>query len=205
MSEAFFYRIAHDVEQAAAENRLETRFVPPYSFDPCFSNYAAELPASFQAVWSVCWTGVLSIYNYKELAGDHVRNFDLIACRRARSDTSPARSYVRDWMATQYTRYMQYFLLVSVIVATVVSFLRWRHSRCGMYCLIGTILAVAGLSRLALFALIDASSFPGIGQQYVFPGALTLTLMATWFVAGGMPLLFCASNATLARSVSEGS
>jgi hypothetical protein len=187
-SEAFFYRLAQEIHTAAAEGRLATRPVPPGSFDPCWDNYGCQLLPSFGKVWSGCWEAQPP-EGYGNVPGDHVEDFDRVACRRSLSEQPRFQAVVRDSLRTIYLDSIDKILVAGGLVAVLVFFLGPHPSGRGMYFLAGTALALAGFSRLALFTLIDATSFPAYWVEYLFPATAVLTAMAVWCLAEGVRLL----------------
>ena len=55
------------------------------------------------------------------------------------------------------------------------------------YFFVGATFALVGLSRLGMFAVIEASVFPE--ERYVFPVSVVLTLMTIWWLAEGVRIL----------------
>lgn len=188
-SEAFFRQLAAEIRAAAAEGRLPTRPVPPYSFDPCWDNYQCHLLPSFGRVWSACWQAPPP-EAYGDSPGEHVADFDLIARRRAVCSEPQLQARVRNQIAAIYVAVMDNLLLAwSGLVAVLVLFVARRVSGKGLYFLAATALALVGFSRLALFALIEATSFPVSYVEYLFPATVALTALAVWCLAEGVRLL----------------
>jgi hypothetical protein len=202
-SEDFFRRIAEEIDAAAADGRLPTRWVPPFYLDPCFDNYQHRLLPSWRAVWSACWN---SGYGWTqsdepELSAETKALFDHVARRRAITQEVPtAQERIRMWIGTVYGYCMEIAVAVAGLVAAAVLLLPRAAPGSGGYLLAGGAFAVVGFSRLALFTMIDATGFTGRGDVYIFPAALALTIMAVWLLAEGLHLL----GATSLNAWSEG-
>jgi hypothetical protein len=191
-SEDFYRRIAEEIDAAAAEGRLPTRWVPPFYMDPCFDNYQHKLLPSWRAVWCSTWRSGYGATqpDASEVSAETKALFDRVACRRAITQEQPtAQERMRIWIGTGYGHAMEIAVAVAGLVVAAVLLLPRAAPGSGEYLLCGAAFAVAGFSRLALFTLIDASSFPGREDAYIFPAALALTIMAVWLLAEGLRLL----------------
>jgi hypothetical protein len=191
-SEDFYRRIAEEIDAATAEGRLATRWVPPSFVDPSFDNYSGRLIPSCRAVWYVCWKSGYggTQADEAEMSPETRALFDHVACRRAIAPEQPTRqARVREWIGAGYVRVMELALAAAGMVAGAVLLLPRAASRWGAYLLPGAALGIAGFSRLGLFALINASAFPTLEDSYLFPAALSLTIMAVWLLVEGLRLL----------------
>jgi hypothetical protein len=191
-SEDFYRRIAEEINTAAAEGRLPTRWVPPSFVDPSFDNYSSRLVPSWRALWWwTWWSGYGQMQpDDPEMSAETKALFDRVARRRAITEEQPtAQERMRIWIGKGYGHVMEIAVAVAGLVAAAVLLLPRAAPGSGGYLLAGGAFAVAGFSRLALFTLIDASAFPGNGDNYLFPAALALTLMAVWLLAEGLRLL----------------
>ncbi len=185
-AEAFYRQIAEELHAAAAEGRLRMRAVPPFGVDPCAANYLPHLPASIAKLLAKCW----STDEPPPLA-DHptaIREFfDHVAHRRPVPGSPTAQAYVRSWLWSLYGPILSIVLLTGGLLAAVVLLRRGTPER-GWYFLAAAALALAAFSRIGLFALIDASAFPGNAFRYLFPSALLLSLLAVWLSVEGLRL-----------------
>jgi hypothetical protein len=192
-SETFYRRIADEIDNAAAEGRLPTRWVPPFYLDPCFGNYSGKLIPSWRAIWYWTWW---SGYGWTqpddpEMSQETKALFDQVACRRAIAPEQPTQqARVRAWIGAGYGQVMELALAAAGLVAGAVLLLPRAAPRWGAYLLPGAAFGIAGFSRLGLFTLIDASAFPARNEDvYLFPAALALTITAVWLLAEGLRLL----------------
>jgi hypothetical protein len=189
-SESFYRRIAQEIDAAAAEGRLETRWVPPFAVDPSWATYQDQLIPSWRALWWWCFSGT-DVGQIPDVAeGETLQDFNLIGHRRWIAHDLPMQSHVRGWIWTGYGQAMQVALVAAWLVAATVLLLPRAPASWALYALAGGTFAIAGLSRLALFTLIDASSFPSRDPTYYFPASLAMTIMATWLLAEGLHLLY---------------
>jgi hypothetical protein len=188
-SEAFYRQVADELLAAAAEGKLETRAMLPFGVDPNLEIYLPHLPASTLKLWNRCWS-------HEEPAPLHehetaVRQlFDTVAHRRAVPTAPTPQSGARSCLWSVYGPLLNLLLLAGGLLGAAVLARRRRTPGCGWYLFITLALSVAGLSRLGLFALIDASAFPGDLVRYLFPAALSMALLATWLAAEGVRLLY---------------
>jgi hypothetical protein len=184
-SEAFYWQIAAELRAAAAAKQLATRVVLPFSVDPNVSVYAGHLPPSAAKLWCRCWTT-----EEPPPLADHSTDirqfFDAVAHRRAVAPPPTAQSLVRSWLWAVYGPVFRSVLLVGFLVLLGVLALRQNAAGSGWYVLASLMIGLAGFSRLGLFALIDASAFPGDALRYLFPAALMLAVLGTWLTANGL-------------------
>jgi hypothetical protein len=187
-SEAFYRRVVEELRSAAAAGTLQTRTVPPFGLDPCSDNYLLHLPASVAKLLARCWSG-----EEPPPPADHptaIREFyDAVTHRRPVSPPPTAQAGVRSWLWSVYGPLLNSVLLAGALVAALVLLRRQVIPERGWYFLMAAAVAVAGFSRLGLFALIDASAFPGDALRYLFPAALVLSALAAWLAAEGARLL----------------
>lgn len=188
-SEAFFYQVAAELDAAAAEGGLPTRPVPPFfPLDPCVDHYLPHLIPSWCKQWAICREPLPPEFRNDE-PGDHKQDFDYIACRRSLAPEPRKQAEVRDWIAARYSAALEGALLAAALVAALVLLrCRWEGTS-GPYLLAAAALGLAGLSRLALFTVLGAGRYVGPSPYYLFPAALTLTLLAVWLLAEGLRLL----------------
>jgi hypothetical protein len=192
-AEAYYHRVANEIRAAAAHGRIPTRWVPTISLDPALELYPPWLVASWCELWSICWYGD----DYKDLVednatGEHLTTFDLVACRRSIARGAPLQSEVRSWLWAVYSAIMEIALAAAGLVAATVLILGRGLPGKGLYLLTGAALAVAGLSRVAMLSLVNISMYPVTGldfERYLFPAAVTLTVMTAWLLAEGLRLL----------------
>jgi hypothetical protein len=187
-SEAFYRKIAGELHAAAAEGRLPTRAVLPFSLDPDAANYLPYLPSSAAKLWNRCWTS-----EEPPALQDHLTDirqlFDTVAHRRCVPTPPTAQSHVRSWLWLVYGPLLHALLITGGLVFAVVLMLRRNTPGFRWYVFISLVVGITGFSRLGLFTLIDASAFPGDALRYLFPLALTLSVLATWLTAKGLLLL----------------
>lgn len=187
-AEAFFQRVAAELNAAAADGRLPTRTVMPYGLDPCPEHYLPHLGASWRKLWTNCvrpWPPE----KLGDVPGPHVPEFDRIAGRRSIAPAPGGQARVRGWIASAYSAGLEAALLAAALVALVVLLVRRAALGRGPYFLAGAALGVAALARLAMFAVLHAGAYVGVTPHYLFPAALTMTVMAVWLVADGLRLL----------------
>jgi hypothetical protein len=191
-AEAFFFRIANEINTAIADGRLPTRTVLPFVLDPCFENYRHELFPSFFKLWAISWSSNLEIQEGKvdmpETSQETIQAFDQVGCRRSLASGQRFQSVVRSWIGKAYEFGMPRVAGAALLAALVV-FLRRDIAGKGWYFLISAVLGFVGFSRLAMLTLVEASAFGGYDPRYLFPAVLVLTIMTVWLMVEGLRLL----------------
>jgi hypothetical protein len=197
-SEAFYWKIAGELGAAAADGKLPTRVVLPFSVDPDSANYLPHLAGSAAKLWNRCWTSE-EPPPLQDHSTDIRQFFDTVANRRAVEPAPTAQGLVRSWLWSMYGPLVRTVLLMGGLLFAAVLILRRNTAGYGWYIFTSLIVGLAAFSRLGLFALIDATAFPGDALRYVFPAALTAAVLATWLTAKGLTLLLSSP-----REVEEG-
>jgi hypothetical protein len=197
-SEAYYYRVADQINAAAAAGRLPTRWVPFTSaagFDPCLANWVPSLPENWCALWSEMWSrrGQDRMRDDDDPHHDypvrHIQVYDQVACRRFVSRAPDVQGKIRGLIATAYGCVMNVALIDAGLVALAVLLLRraapgWRN-----YLLTGGVFAAAGLLSLGFLATYRAMFSPLLGDIYLFPTALLFTVLTVWLLSEGARLL----------------
>lgn len=186
-SEAYFRRIAEEINAAAAEGRVPTRRVFSTYLNPDWESCLPYLIPSWRRVWSVCWTDFLA-WDIND-ADPGVRElYERVTRRRANVQPDPLRAEVRTWMF-KYGGPMRLALAAGGLVALGVLFLRRGTSGRGAYFLTTGALGLVAFPRLAMLTLIDASVHSGVEPDYLFPANVMLVALAAWQLAEGTRLL----------------
>jgi hypothetical protein len=192
-SEAFYRKIADELRGAAAEGKLPTRAVLPFSVDPDVALYLPYLPASAAKLWERTWTST-----EPPPLHDHptaIRQFfDQVAHRRAVSPPPTAQARVRSGLWAAYGPVLKVILLGGGLLFAAGLVCRRGSPGFGWFVFTALVLGFAGFSRLALFTLVDASAFPGDALRYLFPAALLLAALATWLSIMGCVQWATSSN-----------
>jgi hypothetical protein len=139
-SEDFYRRIAGEINAAAAEGRLPTRWVPPSFVDPCFDNYSGRLLPSWRSVWYwTWWSGCGQTGSDEpEVSAETKALFDRVACRRALTQEQPTQqARVREWIRAGYGHVMEIAVAVAGLVAAAVLLLPRVAPGSGGYLLAG--------------------------------------------------------------------
>jgi hypothetical protein len=198
-AEEYFHQIAGEINAAAAEGRLATRWVPLTSYagiDPCLDNWLPELLPSFCRLWPKLWivdypeylTATLDSPDAVNYPGDLLQAFDEVACRRDVNRAPGVRSRIREVIYAGYGSIMNTLLANAGLVALAVVLL-WRTvPGAGAYLLTGAALGLAGFLQFGFVTVVDAALFE-CGPGYVFTAAVLLTGMAAWLLADGIRLL----------------
>jgi hypothetical protein len=201
-SEAFYRKMAGELRAAAAEGRLPTRVVLPFSVDPDVANYVPYLSSSAAKLWNRCWSS-----EEPPALQDHptgIRQFfDTVAHRRSIPSAPTPQALVRSWLWLVYGPLLQALLFAGGLLFALVLTLRRSTTGYGWYVFTSFLLGLTGFSRLGLFTLIDASAFPGDALRYLFPLALTMAILATWLTAKGLLLLRCGVKLPTCDEVSK--
>ncbi len=187
-SEAYYRRIVEELRTAAAKGRLAMRPVLPFGLAPCPEDYLPHLPESVAKLWARCWSGEEPA-PLRDHPTEIYRLFDTVAHRRPVPASPTTQSHIRSWLWPVYGPLLKLLLVVGVGICVGMLLLRRGGVRREGYFFVGLILALAGLSRLGLFALIDASICPGDALRYLFPAALSLAVLAVWLSGEGARLL----------------
>jgi hypothetical protein len=190
-AEAFYRQIAEELQTAVRAGTLDSRVVLPAGFDPNPENYLPYLPGSAANLWQRCWSP-----DEPEPLHDHANDirqfFDTVANRRPLPAGPTAQADVRSWLWWMYGPVLQVVLLIGALLAALV--LQHDTPGRGWYFFVALALGLAGCSRLGLFALMDASAFPGAQLRYLFPVALAFAALAVWLTAEGLRLLRAGRN-----------
>jgi hypothetical protein len=196
-AEDFYGRIATELKAAAAQGRLATRWLLPiggWSLHPDVGVYVHRLWPSWREVWHMCWSYRGDRFpntDDPELDADTRRLFDEVAGRR-RTITAEARSTratARGWLWVIRENLAEVLLASAFFVSGVVVWWGREPAEWGLYLLPAVALGSYGFARLAVFALFDASVFPGTDIRYLLPSAISLTAVAVWLWAEGVRLL----------------
>jgi hypothetical protein len=190
-SEAFYYRIADEINSAAAAGRVQTRWVFTTSLDPCLDNWLPFLIPTFSDVWSVCWANLNST-DPPDPPGTPLQvleTFNDVACRRSVETGPTVQSQVRAWIWQTRHRFGERALADAGLVLVAVLLLRRAVPGWGAYALTAGALGFIGFSRLGFLTLVWASNFTAPEIRYMLPAALMLTIMSVWLLAEGTRLL----------------
>jgi Dolichyl-phosphate-mannose-protein mannosyltransferase len=182
-AEAFYGQIVREIEIAVRAGMLDKPVMLPYGVDPSYENYLPYLPASAAKLWQMCWSS-----NEPPPLTDHAHDvrqlFDAVAHRRPIQPSATAQYYIRSWLWWMYGPVLQGVLFAGALLAALV--LGHRRPGRGWYLFVALAICLAGWSRFGLFALIDASAFPGDRIRYLFPAAVLLSALAVWLVGEGI-------------------
>jgi hypothetical protein len=192
VSEAFYYRIADEINTAAAAGRLPTRWVLVASLDPCLDNWLPFLVPTFRDVWSLCWAD----WGFYELPPEppdappqSVALFNEVARRRWVDKGPTPQSQVRTWMWLGYERLMDLALADGGLVLVAVLLLHRAAPGWRAYLLTAAALGFVGFSRLSFLTLAWASNGTTAEPRYLLPAAVALSIVAIWLLAEGVRLL----------------
>lgn len=203
--QSYFGRIADDIETACAQGRLSCQTHLPPSLEP-FQH------ATVSGVWDAYWRGLVfvttstvptsppvprpavSAADRKPFAAMIVRlptsqRSEAAAERRfaARADWYDALSSTYRWLAP---------LLVLLGIAGLVLRLLSRTRTSTLMCLLAIALAVGGLFRLLLLAVIDSTTFSTVGSAYQLT---TRTLLIAFGLTGAAVIVERLSDLRSAR------
>jgi hypothetical protein len=195
-TEEYWGRVAEELEAAEADGRLPTRSLPPglpWAVNPDTDAYRTNLVPSWRLLWYWCCSvrpDPNPLPDDEDIPPETRAVFDRVACRRALIPVGPsAQTRVRDRISTGYAHGMELTLTAGCLVAGLVLLLRRTGPDLGMYLLPAAALGGYGMARLAVFAIFDASIFPGADLRYLLPAALSLTITAVWLLTEGLRLL----------------
>jgi len=190
-SEEFYFRIAAELNKAAAEGRLPTRTVFPFLLDPNVDSYSHVLLPSWNKLWSTCFSLELDQYpsGCRNEPDAPVALFDQVANRRAIGVAPRFQSRIRQWLSQAYAQNIQAAMVVGLLCAFCVAIVRRKTPGTPMYLFTAAVFVFAGLTRLAAFTLLEASAFGANDPRYLFPAALALTVATFWLIAEGARLL----------------
>jgi hypothetical protein len=197
-AEAYYRRVADEINAAAAEGRLPTRWVPLVTYtgiDPCLDNWLPALLPSCRKLWSGLWaveaTGPgdwhlpVDWHDPVDYPGGYVQLLDLVACRRLAGRAPGVQSRIREWMCVGCGGVLRAALAAAGLVALAVPLLRRSAPGRGVYLLTGAVFGITGLLQFGLLVVTDASLFPANYPRYLFPASLTFTILAAWLLAEG--------------------
>jgi hypothetical protein len=189
-SEAFYYRIADEINNAAAAGRVPTRSVPTVWLDPCLDNWLPLIIPNFCWAWGCCWANFdQPPHEDPDAPPQVVDEFNEVARRRSVDRSATAQSQIRTWIWQTYEKIMVRALADATLIMVAVLLLRRVAPGWGQYLLTGGALAFVGFSRLGFLTLISASNNTPPEPRYLLPAALGLSIMAIWLLAEGSRLL----------------
>jgi hypothetical protein len=193
-SEAFYYRIADEINTAAAAGRVPTRFVLTVSLDPCLDNWLPFVFPCFLDAWSNCWANWQSTYPppIESLDTRVIQIYNAVSCRRSILKGPTAQSQIRTWLWQTYERIMDGALAGAGLILVAVVLLRRSAPGWGAYLLTAGALGFIGFTRIGFLTLAWASNLTPAVTRYLLPAALMLYIMAVWLLAEGVRLLGCA-------------
>jgi hypothetical protein len=201
-SETYYRRVADELNTAAAEGRLSIRWVPFTTYvgiDPCLDNWLPSLIPSCRKLWSELWKvdttapgdwrPPVDWHDPVAYPGPYAQLMDLVACRRPMSRAPGVQSRIRELMCTGCSEVMYAALASAGLVALAVVLLRRAAPGWGLYLLTGVAFGITGLLQFGLLVVADAALFQTNYPRYMFPAALTFTILAVWLLADGTRLL----------------
>ena len=192
----FFHKVAHEINRACDEGRIESRFVLGNFVDPLTAKGWDALPQSFGRMARLFVQG----YEIRPLRDDEILRpeqrmlYDEVTLRgpfRAETDTTMS-ILAEKWIARNH-RFLVFALLAGGVAAMAALFFRFRlidWSEPVYTCI--ALIGFAVLLRVTLFSVIDATSWSFPFDRFLFPvmPLLSVTLILLIYTAfrGGRSL-----------------
>jgi len=160
-AQAYFDRITLDIRAAEADGRLSKRFTLGGFLDPAFMVWAPLLPQSLRVVSAAAWATAPG-EAFKE-AAQTADLYTRVTNRKVRA-IDPARERLRHILTSWYVP-AWLTLLLAALAASMLRSDGWSD----LHKVTIAIVALLILSRIGLFAVIDASAWQGNQTRYLFP------------------------------------
>jgi hypothetical protein len=160
-AQAYFDQITKDIWAAEADGRLNKRLTLGGFLDPAFGVWAPLLPQSFRLVSSAAWAPA-PVEAFRE--APQTADLYTKVTNRKLPKISPTRERLRQLLASWYVP-AWLTLLLAALAASMLQSSGWTD----LHRITVAIVAGLILSRIGLFALIDASAWQGNQARYLFP------------------------------------
>ena len=173
-AEKFYNRMAREIENACADGRIQCRTVWASFIGPNLWRNAHQLPASFADVLGV----FVQRYEVQPLRDDELLTaeeralYDAISHRRPLDTVGPASAPLATAIKNVLGAVHRYLvLLLALFGAAAAAILIAKRKVCIVDSTVAALLLVfiAIISRVGLFTVIDATSWPVAYERFLFP------------------------------------
>lgn len=174
-AKSFYMKVAREINQACAEDRVKTRFVFASFIGPVFLQNAGSLPSAFGRIMHL-FVGEYEMARDRNdaiLLPEEEALYDEMTSRRAPEaltyDPSERARSVENWIG-HYHRFFVFSLGGAGVLAAIVLFT--KHGRARVTDALGPVLALLAVaigSRILLFTVLTAVAWPCDYDRFLYP------------------------------------
>ena len=180
-TDAFYTRLANEIEAARDTGQISLRWSPSSFVDPKYEVWFPHVAASFARVMThLDPSRPPPLTVEPKLAPEITQIFNVMANRRAAlADTGPRQNIQRLEIFLKPVRWLYNWTLAAVLSIGLILLIAggWQNLSLPILGLLGvSFVMIAG--RVAIFTLVDASSFPILeSYRYLFPATAALPVL----------------------------